>query len=158
MPSRPDPAPRTNPAAEIREQLVLRSEGDGLESLFPWFETIVERLGMPSRAAFRVHVVLEEAVTNAVMHGFDPGVAGEVTLEINGTPERVTAVLRDTGRPFNPIVEPPLPVVPRPIEEAAVGGLGVKLMRTFCSDLRYQRAGQMNELTMEFDVRAMAAA
>jgi anti-sigma regulatory factor (Ser/Thr protein kinase) len=149
---------RTDPVPEIRERLVLRSEGDDLESVFPWFEAIVERLGLPSRAAFRVHVVLEEAVTNAVTHGFEPGVAGEVTLEINGTRERVIAILRDTGRPFNPIVEPPLPAVARPIEEAAVGGLGVKLMRTFCSDLKYRRAGQTNELTMEFDVSAMAAA
>jgi anti-sigma regulatory factor (Ser/Thr protein kinase) len=148
----------TDPAPEIRERLVLRSEGDDLEAVFPWFEAIAERLGLPARAAFRIHVVLEEAVTNAVVHGHEPGVAGEVALEINGTPERVIAVLRDTGRPFNPILEPPLPAAPIPIREAAVGGLGVKLMRTFCSNLNYQRADQTNELTMEFDVSAMAAA
>jgi len=148
----------TDPASEIRERLMLQPGGEDLEAVFPWFEAIAARLGLPPRAAFRIQVVLEEAATNAVMHGFDPGVAGEVTMDITGTPKRLVVVLRDTGRAFNPLLEAPPPPVLKPIEDAMVGGLGVKLMRSFCSELTYRRAGGTNELTMGFDVTAMAAA
>jgi anti-sigma regulatory factor (Ser/Thr protein kinase) len=148
----------TGPAREIRERLILRSGGDDLESVYPWFDDIAVRLSLPSRAAFRIHVVLEEATSNAVMHGYDPGVSGEVALDITATPERVVAVLSDTGRPFNPLVDAPPPPELKPIEDAVVGGLGVKLMQTLCTQLQYRRAGDTNELTMGFDINAMAAA
>jgi anti-sigma regulatory factor (Ser/Thr protein kinase) len=81
-----------------------------------------------------------------------------VAVDITGTPKRLVVVLRDTGRAFNPLLEAPPPPVLKPIEDAMVGGLGVKLMRSFCSELTYRRAGGTNELTMGFDVTAMAAA
>jgi anti-sigma regulatory factor (Ser/Thr protein kinase) len=142
---------------EIRDRLVLRAGGDDLGSLYPWFEAIVTRLELPSSAAFRIHVVLEEAATNAAIHGYAPGAAGEVALDIAATPERVVAVLRDTGRPFNPLLETPPTPTPASLEEAAIGGLGITFMRKFCSELSYRRADETNELTMGFDVNAMAA-
>jgi anti-sigma regulatory factor (Ser/Thr protein kinase) len=148
----------TKPRPEIQERLVLRPGGDDLDSVYPWFEAIAARLGLPKRAAYRIHVVLEEALTNAALHGFDPGAAGEIAMDLTGTPDRVVAVLRDTGRPFNPLLDAPPPPNWKPIEDATVGGVGVKLIQTFCSDLNYRRDDGMNELTMGFDVTAMAAA
>jgi len=148
----------TDPKPEIRERLVLRPGGQDLESVYPWFEAIAARLDLPSRAAFRIQVVLEEAATNAALHGFNPGATGEIAMDLTGTPERIVAVLRDTGRPFNPLLDAPPPPTWKPIENATVGGVGVKLIQTFCSDLNYRRDDGMNELTMGFDVTAMAAA
>ena len=146
------------PEPEIRETLVLRSGGDDLESVYPWFDAIATRLSLPSKAVFRIQVVLEEATSNAALHGYAPGESGEVALDVTGTRERVVAVLRDRGRPFNPLLEALAPPTLRPIEDAMVGGLGVQLMRKLCPELTYRRAGDMNELTMDFDVNAMAAA
>jgi serine/threonine-protein kinase RsbW len=147
----------TEPIQEPMERLVLRSVDD-LGSLYPWFETIAERVGLVSSVAFRIHVVLEEAVTNAVMHGQNQGDTGPVILNINATVDRVVAILCDTGRPFDPLQEAPSQPEATPIEDAAIGGLGVTLIQTFCSDLSYRRAGATNELTMGFDIRAMASA
>lgn len=147
----------SQPTSESLERLVLRS-ADDLGSLYPWFEIIAERLGLASSVAFRIHVVLEEAATNAVMHGQDQDDTGLVILEINATPDRVVAVLRDTGRPFDPLQEAPAQSEPKPIAEAVIGGLGVTLMQTFCSELSYRRADATNELTMGFDIKAMATA
>ena len=146
----------TDPPREIRDRLLLRSGGDDLEALYPWFDAISGRLGLPSSAAFRIHVVLEEAVTNAVLHGHDPDRSGDVSLEITATPARVTAVLRDPGKPFNPLLQNETSAKPMQIEDALIGGLGLRLIRNFCSALTYRRDGEMNELTMGFDVEAMA--
>jgi anti-sigma regulatory factor (Ser/Thr protein kinase) len=146
------------PTPVLQERLVLRPGGDDLHALSPWFEAIAGRADLPSSVAFRIHVVLEEAVTNAMLHGQDPGDAGEVTLELTATPDRVVAVLRDTGRPFDPLNQVPSAPEQKPIAEAMIGGLGVTLMRTFCSELSYQRSGATNELTMQFDLNATASA
>ena len=145
------------PTPELQHRLVLRPGGDDLHKLSPWFEAIATRVALPSSIAFRIHVVLEEAATNAVLHGQDPGDAGEVTLELTATPDRVVAVLRDTGRPFDPLKEAQAAPEPKLIAEAVIGGLGVTLMRKFCSELSYRRFGETNELTMGFDVNAMAS-
>jgi anti-sigma regulatory factor (Ser/Thr protein kinase) len=146
----------TKPIPEVRERLVLRSGGEDLDALYPWFDAISGQLGLPASAAFRIHVVLEEAVTNAVLHGYDPDCSGDVSLEIAATPAHVVAILRDSGKPFNPLLQSEAPSEPTPVEDALIGGLGLKLMRSYCSALAYQRADKTNELTMGFDVDAMA--
>ena len=85
----------TKPIPEVRERLVLRSGGEDLDALYPWFDAISGQLGLPASAAFRIHVVLEEAVTNAVLHGYDPDCSGDVSLEIAATPAHVVAILRE---------------------------------------------------------------
>ena len=149
----------TGPAehgATVHERLVLRSDRDDLPSLFPWFEAIAERIGLPPHAAFSIQVVLEEAVVNAIMHGYEPDDAGEVSLDVTASPARVVAVLRDGGRPFNPLTEAPSSE-PKPIAEASIGGLGVKLMHALCAELTWRRDGGTNELTMGFEIGGMTA-
>jgi anti-sigma regulatory factor (Ser/Thr protein kinase) len=145
----------TNPAPEVRERLVWRAGSEDLDSLYPLLDAISEQTGLPTGVAFRIHVALEEAAANALSHGYELGCSGDVTLEIAAMPSRVVAVLRDAGRPFNPLQQTLSPTRPTSIEEAAIGGLGVTLMRKFSSALAYRRAGEMNELTMTFDVDAM---
>jgi anti-sigma regulatory factor (Ser/Thr protein kinase) len=145
-------------AAEIRERLVLHPGGDDLVALYPWFEAIAERIGLPGRVAFRIQLVLEEAASNAARHSYEPGAAGEVALDITATPARVVAVLRDDGRPFDPLAHQSSAAAPETLADAAIGGLGVKLIRTYCADLRYRWDEGINELTMGFDVMAMSEA
>jgi anti-sigma regulatory factor (Ser/Thr protein kinase) len=137
--------------------LTLKSGRDELGQLYPWFERLSAELALPAKLAFGVQLVLEEAVSNAALHGFDPATPGSVSLSITATSGRLVAVLRDDGRPFDPLSDAPAWVKPTSLEEAAIGGLGIPLMRRYCSDLRYRRAGDENELTMGFDIQPAAA-
>ncbi len=107
-------------------------------------------MALPARLAFRVQLALQEAASNAVLHGFAPGGSGEVWLEIAAGADRVEAVLRDNGVAFDP-VSAALPPVPRSIEELPPDGRGLAVMRRFCRQMRYRRAGATNELVMVFE-------
>jgi len=139
-------------ASPVRARLTLRSGLDDLATIYPWFESIAERIALPASSLFQIQLVLEEAASNAALHGFDAGRVGEILLEVAANPTQVIAVLSDQGRPFDPLTAAPPSPAPRSLDEAAIGGLGIKLMHKFASALRYRRIGPTNELTMIFDV------
>jgi anti-sigma regulatory factor (Ser/Thr protein kinase) len=45
-------------------------------------------------------------------------------------------------------VPPPAPATS--LKDAKIGDLGIHLMRSFASELRYQRSGDRNRLTLRF--------
>jgi serine/threonine-protein kinase RsbW len=139
-------------ASPVRARLTLRSGLEDLATIYPWFESIAEQIALPGDSLFRIQLVLEEAASNAALHGFDAGGVGEISLEVAANPMQVIAVLSDQGRPFDPLTEAPPSPVSQSLEEAAIGGLGIKLMHKFATALRYRRTGTTNELTMIFDV------
>ena len=55
----------------------------------------------------------------------------------------------DDGVPFDPMTYE-LPAAPRDLESAPIGGLGIKLMRSFADGIAYRRCGAMNRLTLSF--------
>ena len=117
----------------VHAQLTLRSGLEDLATIYPWFEFIAERIALPASSLFQIQLVLEEAVSNAALHGFDADRVGEISLDVAANPTQVIAVLSDQGRPFDPLTEAPPPPAPRSLDEAAIGGLGIKLMRKFAS-------------------------
>ena len=71
--------------------------------------------------------------------------AARVRLRL--VPAGVEVQYSDRGRPYNPLDAPP-PDLEAPLEEREIGGLGVHLLRRTMSDLRYERSGDCNRLTM----------
>ena len=65
------------------------------------------------------------------------------------SPNAVTFVVEDTGRAFDPSAAP-VPARPASLLDAEPGGLGLTLLRHYCSDLTYERIGDRNRLTLRF--------
>jgi anti-sigma regulatory factor (Ser/Thr protein kinase) len=124
--------------------LVLTTAAEDLDRLYPWLEA--EAAAVPTPIRHAMHVALEEAVMNVVTHAFAPGDAGRigVTLDVSGG--SATLVIEDSGAAFNPVAAP-APERPTTLEP---GGLGLILLRHYCHDIRYERAGERNRLTLRF--------
>ena len=60
----------------------------------------------------------------------------------------MTVEIADDGRPFNPLEDTPTADTTSPMDERPIGGLGVHLVRTLMSDVRYRRENDRNRLTM----------
>jgi anti-sigma regulatory factor (Ser/Thr protein kinase) len=113
-----------------------------LGRVYPWLDEEAVADALPEAFLARLHVALEEAVANIVMHAETDG----FTLEYMADAARVTLVITDEGLPFDPVVAP---VASR--AEAEAGGKGLILLRHFCKDLHYERADGVNRLTMRFE-------
>ncbi len=76
---------------------------------------------LTEREIFQVNVVLEELVTNVIMHGLGEGRPGWVRLRIARRADGLMLELRDNAPPFDPFQVPP-PSLTRDIDTRQVGG------------------------------------
>lgn len=111
----------------------------------------VERFGvehrLPASVVNALNVALDEAVSNAINHGYDAGVGGEIAVRMRRRPDSVLVEVEDDGRPFDPLQAPP-PDLTLPLEQRPVGGLGIHLIRNLMDELSYARVGGRNVLKM----------
>ena len=111
----------------------------------------VERFGvehrLPASVVNALNVALDEAVSNAINHGYDAGVGGEIAVRLRRRPDSVLVEVEDDGRPFDPLQAPP-PDLTLPLEQRPVGGLGIHLIRNLMDELSYARVGGRNVLKM----------
>lgn len=123
--------------------------GTDIDGLYAWIDEVLLPQGLPEAVLFRLHVVAEEAVLNIAKHGFPPAQPTDFWVEIEAEPQDIVVRLTDDGHPFNPITAPPAQR-PAGLEDATPGGLGLELMRRYCSRLDYEFVDGQNRLTLRF--------
>jgi serine/threonine-protein kinase RsbW len=100
-----------------------------------------------ARALYRAELAFEELVTNVVRHGYgdrSPGTSAiDVTAEVYG--DEIVLTVEDGGPPFDPsqAIDAPLPTR---IEDARIGGLGLRLVRMAARRIDYERVGDRNRV------------
>ena len=97
----------------------------------------------------------DELCANVVAHAY-PGAPGPLTVDVTVEPAaagpeaapvgRVTVI--DAGAPFDPTAVP-APDVGAPLEERAIGGLGLLLVRRSVDALAHARVDGHNVVTLE---------
>jgi sigma-B regulation protein RsbU (phosphoserine phosphatase) len=129
--------------------LTLQNDRTEVVRLAAWLDSAIAQLGLTADTAHALHLCLEEAVLNVVLHAFEPDTSHEIRVALWRDEAAVHAELTDNGRPFDPIsyeLQPP----PKNLQSAAIGGLGIKLMRSFAARIVYQRSEATNRLLLSF--------
>lgn len=148
----PTPAVSTTPPSHLE----IRPEQSEIGSALVWLEEQTESAGLPIRAQFALNLGLDETLANIVMHGFreQPGherTAGTgeplVRIECHGSETGFDLVVRDNGVAFDPTEQEP-DTLAESLEDAALGGHGLRLMRHFLHEIRYERIAGWNILHM----------
>lgn len=138
MPSQPD-------------TLDLVPDQNAVATAMQWLEGIAEREAWPPKLNFGLSLSLDEALTNIVSYAFDDTAqAGSppcVALSCSQDSEWISLDIVDNGRPYDPTKTPPPPLAAT-LDDAAIGGHGVRLMQHYLHDLRYARSGDRNRLTL----------
>ncbi len=114
-----------------------------------WLEDLIPRLRLTTDTAHALQLCLEEAVTNVLSHAFEPGGAHDVRVALWCDGPALHAEVEDDGRPFDPLAFEPR-AAPKDLEAAEIGGLGIKLMRSFAQSISYARCGGTNRLRLTF--------
>jgi serine/threonine-protein kinase RsbW len=107
---------------------------------------------VPGRTLYAVNLALDEVVTNIVLHGFDDAAGQEVMARLTAREGVITAEVEDGGRAFNPLDAPP-PNLAAPLDERALGGLGIHLVKSLMDKVEYRREGEKNVLTVRKRIR-----
>jgi len=98
---------------------------------------------------FKIRLAVEEAVENVVRYAYDDGRGWlEVNIRLAADGLRLVIVLRDAGRPFNPL-DAPDPDTSLSAADRGVGGLGIFLCKKLMDQITYSFEDGVNVLTME---------
>ncbi len=120
---------------------------DELESITAAVEDFGEAENWPPDFVFRVNLVLEELGLNIMNHGKDENLH-EIEITLTSEADVLTIEIADDGRPFDPLNDAPQPDLESVLEDRAVGGLGLHLVRTMMDELHYRREQSRNHLTL----------
>lgn len=131
--------------------LVIKNDSRELGRLAEAVDDFSERNELAAETRFELQLCLEELVLNVVNHGFDnPGEHDiRIGIELNEDAGRVLTVrVVDDGREFDPLTDTPAPDLDADLEDRAVGGLGVFLVRKIMDEVSYRREDGLNHLTL----------
>jgi anti-sigma regulatory factor (Ser/Thr protein kinase) len=138
------------PATDVRS-LTLRNERAEIGRMMNWVEASSPSFGLSRDSAHALQLCLEECVTNIVSHAFEPDTVHEVHVALWQDGAVLHAEVTDDGRPFDPLSYQARERA-KDLQSAEVGGLGIKLMRSFAQRMEYWRAGSLNRLRFTFPV------
>jgi len=116
-----------------------------LDGLAAGLRTYCLAVGMSEDDAAEVRLVIEEAVTNTIRHGYRDDNPHEIILRAAADGGRLTLEIEDDAAAFDPLART-LPDLTLPVEEKPIGGLGILLVRTLMDNVEYQRVGNRNLL------------
>lgn len=120
------------------------------------------RTGASERAIFQCELAFEELVTNVIHHAYAGRAQATQSIDVTvaiepDKPDEIVMHVEDDGPPFDPAQAPDRPL-PVSLEEARVGGLGIRFIRASTTRFVYQRAGGRNRVTVHVERHAGSAA
>ncbi len=132
-------------SSEVTDPLVLHlsPEPFSLDVVAEAIEVLAREGHWCDKDRYHVDLVLEELLQNIISYGFPDGRSGGIDLTIHQTQSEILIRLEDDGVAFDPfsVSDPDLEA---PLDERAIGGLGVYFARTFMDASRYIRVNGRN--------------
>ncbi len=92
--------------------------------------------GVDVRATHHAALVLDEILTNLGTHGDSPDRPARISIVVQ--PDKVVGEIVDAGAPFDPRLAPD-PSLDLSVDDRAIGGLGLYLVRKLSCTLEYAR-------------------
>ena len=102
---------------------------------------------LPSTVLADLHVSLDEVLSNIISYGYADTATHEIVIQLAIADGALHAVIEDDGVPFDPLTVP-LADTEADLSKRAVGGLGIRFIRALNDEVRYERAGNRNRLSL----------
>ena len=122
-----------------------------LDKIMEMVENLLEQAGSSDPEKFHVLMAVEEIFTNIASYAYVEK-DGEVRVScgLNGEQDnrRIRITFCDWGIPYDPLKKQD-PDFDIPLEERAIGGLGIFMVKTYMDHIEYGRMDDCNILTIE---------
>lgn len=118
-----------------------------LPATLDWLEAALRTAGAGADQIGEWRLVAEEGLSNIIRHGYTDAARHSIEVTLERAGGEIRLVLRDDGRPFDPLAAP-TPDLDRPPEERPEGGLGVHLVKTLVDRADYRRENGINVLRL----------
>jgi anti-sigma regulatory factor (Ser/Thr protein kinase) len=132
------------------DELTIGADGAEVRRASQWLATACQQRDVPQEPAERLVLCLNEVLANVIAHGGGTALSAPITLRLDVRLDqesgKASVTVSDAGVAFDPLSVPKR-VLPKTLDEALPGGLGLVVIRR-CSDwLDYRREDGRNHLT-----------
>ena len=126
----------------------LAPELSDIGCLFRMVETFGEANDLPEPKVYVVNLMLDELVTNLVMHGDSNanGVTANIRLQL--ADGGISLTFEDDGKPFDP-TSAETPDVDAALEDRQIGKLGLHFVNSLADRVAYRQKDGRNLLTID---------
>lgn len=132
--------------------LALRNRFEDLQVALRQIETFCGRQQLAHEEIFSARLAVEEIITNTLKYGYDDDAEHEVVVALQMRENNLHIRIEDDARAFDPLQAPPSE------RGSLAGGNGLKLVRAFFEESRYQRVDGKNVfIAQKFCRRALQA-
>ena len=128
-------------------ELTLQNRAPEIRRAHEALDQFAAQHSLPLPGLARLHVALEEHLTNIISYGYRPGQTGTIQIRFALAGSSLRVEIADDARPYNPLAAPDVDTSV-PLEEKPVGGLGVLLIRKSVDNVEYRREGERNVLVL----------
>ena len=125
----------------------LAPELSDIGDLFRMIETFGEANKLPEPKVYVVNLMLDELVTNLVMHGNSNGGTLKADIGLQLGEGGITLTVEDDGQPFDPTAAE-APDVDAALEDRQVGKLGLHFVKSLADHVSYRLENGRNLLTI----------
>ncbi len=116
--------------------LRVTSDLNNLNTIRDFVEDYAGQLGMTSQDIYGLILATDEAATNICLHGY-PDSLGMIEVLVEHDAQYITIRLRDEAPAFDPTTYP-TPDLSAPLEDRALGGMGIHFMRSYTDQISHQ--------------------
>ena len=123
-------------------QLLLKNDISQVPLLADFIDQVCGEFALDPNLSFQLNLVLEEAVVNVIQYAFPKGEEHTFTLDVKKEADTITFILRDDGKPFNPLTQAPDVDINLSAEKRQIGGLGIFLVQQMMDEVDYKRTSK----------------
>ncbi|MFI3219362.1 MAG: ATP-binding protein, partial [Methylococcales bacterium] len=132
--------------------LTLKNKSDELNKLNVWINNNITTLfKLSENVVFKIDLTLTELIANIISYGYPNQCESEINIKCQFLNGIIKIEVEDTGIPFNPLEMPDI-ILPKSLEEADIGGLGIFMIRKYIDESSYQREDNKNIFTIQFKI------
>ena len=126
----------------------FEATSEGISAADAWVEQVGQELAFTERQVFGARLCVAEIAANVHEHGGRFAEPARMSLSVRREGRSLEMEITDSGRPFDPTSVPDIPRS-QTIEAAPIGGLGLHLVRSYASAMRYHHDGDRNHVVLQ---------
>jgi len=132
-------------------QLLIDNQLAGVFAALDQCDEMLAAAGTSPLLRDDIRLVLEELLVNTVSYGYPDARAAQISLQLEIGTGAITIELADDAAAFDPLQSEPPELTGDIADREDVGGLGVHLVRTLTSEMRYTHTDTGNHLQLRFN-------
>lgn len=125
----------------------ISNKTDELLIVQGFVEEIGEEWDLPLSLVLSLNLVLEEALTNIILYGFDDDLEHTIEITLSLSDGVIGIVIVDDGHAYDPTLKKD-PDITLSVEDRQIGGLGIFLIKKIMDKVEYQRIDNKNHLIL----------